>query len=253
MGEKVRINRYLAASGFGSRRSCEELVRTGRVSVNGKRISDLATLIEPGVDMVTVDGAPAEDDRAPVVLVLNKPVGVLSTVRDSFKRRTVIDLARAQGYRERLFPVGRLDLDTSGILLLTNEGTLAHRLTHPRFKIEKTYRVTVKGEVTDETLARIARGIELDGTTTLPCGARVLRRLQGKTMLEIKLKEGRKRQIRRMLAACGHRVLALHRKALGSLEFRDCAPGSMRPLTGRELARLRSMAGLNERVEEKET
>ena len=253
MGEKIRINRYLAASGFGSRRSCEDLVIRGRVFMNGERISDLATLVEPGVDMVTVDGAPADAREKPVVLVLNKPVGVLSTVRDSFKRRTVIDLAREHGHTGRVFPIGRLDLDTSGILLLTNDGRLAHRLMHPRFKIEKTYRVTVEGDVGGESLARIAKGVALDGAITMPCGVRVLQRRAGTTVLEIKLKEGRKRQIRRMLSTCGHRVLALHRKALGSLEFRDCAPGAIRPLTARELARLRSLAGLTDRAEEKHT
>ncbi len=253
MAEKVRINRYLAAAGFGSRRSCEELVRAGRVSVNGVTISELATLVEPGVDMVTVDGAPAGSGGKPVVLVLNKPVGVLSTVRDSFKRRTVIDLAREHGYRQRLFPIGRLDLDTSGLLLLTNEGGLAHRLMHPRFKIEKTYRVTVEGKVEEATLARIARGIALDGAMTQPCGVKVLRRRAASTVLEMKLTEGRKRQIRRMLSTCGHRVLALHRHALGDLEFRDCEPGAMRPLTDRELSRLRALAGLTESAEESET
>ncbi len=251
MGEKIRINRYLAAAGFGSRRSCEELVTRGRVSVNGERISELTTLVEPGVDVVTVDGTPAAVEERSVVLVLNKPVGVLSTVRDSFKRRTVIDLAREHGYTERLFPVGRLDLDTSGVLLLTNDGRLAHRLMHPRFKIEKTYRVTVEGDVGGESLAKIADGIALDGAITMPCGVTVLARRAGTTVLEMKLKEGRKRQIRRMLAMCGHRVLALHRKALGSLEFRDCAAGSIRPLTARELARLRGLAGLTDSAEEK--
>jgi len=253
MGAKVRINRYLAAAGLGSRRSCEELVTQGRVSVNGEKILDLATLVEPDVDLVTVDGTPAAPRERPVVLVLNKPVGVLSTVRDSFRRRTVLDLAREHGHQGRLFPIGRLDLDTSGILLLTNDGSLAHRLMHPRFKIEKTYLVTVAGDMEGESLARIAQGIALDGAITMPCGVRVLRRRAGTTVLEMKLKEGRKRQIRRMLSMCGHRVLALHRKALGSLEFRDCAPGSIRPLTDRELARLRGLAGLTESAEEKST
>lgn len=253
MGEKIRINRYLAAAGFGSRRKCEELVTQGRVAVNGEKISDLATLVEPEVDMVTVDGTTAQAQERPVVLVLNKPVGVLSTVRDSFRRRTVIDLAREHGYTGRLFPIGRLDLDTSGVLLLTNDGRLAHRLMHPRFKIEKTYRVTVEGDVGGESLAKIAKGIALDGAVTMPCGVRVLKRRAGTTVIELKLKEGRKRQIRRMFSMCGHRVLALHRKALGSLEFRDCAAGSIRALTDRELARLRGLAGLTDSAEERLT
>jgi 23S rRNA pseudouridine2605 synthase len=250
MGGKTRINRYLAAAGFGSRRKCEALIRNGLVAVNGKRLASLATLVDPGVDEVTVEGKRIGDVAGPVVLVLNKPTGVLSTVRDSFRRTTVIDIAREHGYVQRLFPVGRLDQDTSGILLLTNDGKLAYRLTHPRFKIEKTYEVAVEGDVGSETIMTIARGVELDGSMTLPCTVKVLKRTPGVTILELKLREGRKRQIRRMFSICGHRVIALRRTALGPLEFRDCHPGAMRPLTEDERRRLRDVAGLAQSTEE---
>jgi len=250
MGEKTRINRYLAAAGFGSRRSCEALVRDGLVAVNGKRLASLAVTIDPDTDVVTVRGRKVGGARREIILVLNKPTGVLSTVRDSFDRKTVIDIAREHGHTDRLFPVGRLDYDTSGILLLTNDGALAHRLMHPRFKIEKTYRVTVEGAVARETVTKLSRGVELDGSTTLPCAVKVVARPGGSTVLEMKLKEGRKRQIRRMLALCGHRVTALRRTALGPLAFSDCAEGTMRPLSERERRRLRAIAGLVARREE---
>jgi 23S rRNA pseudouridine2605 synthase len=250
MSAKVRINRYLASAGFGSRRKCEELIRRGVVSLNGKALTDLATIVDPDTDSIVVDGRVAARSVETRVLVLNKPVGVLSTVTDSFNRKTVVDIAREHGIVERLFPVGRLDLDTSGILILTNDGDLAYRLTHPRFKIEKTYRVTVEGALTDETASRISNGIELDGYVTKPCVVSILRRGGGTTTVEVRLMEGRKRQIRRMFALFGHRTTELARTALGDLAFEDVAPGAMRALSEREERRLRELAGLARKGEE---
>jgi 23S rRNA pseudouridine2605 synthase len=244
MSAKIRINRYLAAAGFGSRRKCEDLIRRGLVTVNGTPVEQLGTVVDPDVDVIAVDGREAPRSVATRVLVLNKPTGVLSTAADSFGRETVIDLARRQGTGERLFPVGRLDLDTSGILLLTNDGDLAYRLTHPRFKIEKTYRVTVEGRVTRETVSTIASGVNLGAYTTRPCVVRILERRGDATVLEVRLREGRKRQIRRMFALHGHRTIALTRTALGDLAFADVGQGAMRPLTEREERRLRELAGL---------
>jgi 23S rRNA pseudouridine2605 synthase len=244
MSPKVRINRFLAAAGFGSRRKCEELIREGLVSVNGKKLTTLASIVDPETDAIIVDGKPASKTNAIRVLVLNKPVGVLSTVSDSFKRKTVIDIAREHGYTERLFPVGRLDLNTSGILILTNDGDLAYRLAHPRYKVEKTYHVTIEGAIAEETVRRIAAGIDLDGYTTRPCEITILEREDGRTELSVRLHEGRKRQIRRMFASFGHTVIDLERTALGDLAFNDLAPGAMRPLSAREERRLRELTGL---------
>jgi 23S rRNA pseudouridine2605 synthase/16S rRNA pseudouridine516 synthase len=244
MSPAVRINRWLASAGVGSRRKCDDLIRAGLVSVNGEAMTRLGALVDPERDTVAVEGRVIGRPEKGVALVLNKPAGVLSTVTDSFHRKTVIDLAREQGVSERLFPVGRLDLDTSGILLLTNDGDLAYRLTHPRFKIEKTYRLTVEGSVEDETIETIASGVDLGGYRTKPCAVKVIGRRRGSTTLEVRLTEGRKRQIRRMFAAYGHRTIELARTALGDLRFEDVAPGAMRLLTEREERRLRELAGL---------
>ena len=240
----MRINRFLAAAGLGSRRKCEELIRKGVVFVNARRVETLSLTIDPEKDSVTVLGKPVTVPTATVVLVLNKPVGVLSTVTDSFDRKTVIDTAREKGYEDRLFPVGRLDLDTSGLLILTNDGDLAYRLTHPRFKIEKTYRVTVEGNISDEAVSRIASGIKTDDFVTQPCEVKVTARKGGKSELTVTLREGMKRQVRRMFALFGHKVIALHRTTLGDLEFKDLKLGEIRPLTKREERRLRELTGL---------
>jgi 23S rRNA pseudouridine2605 synthase len=250
MSDKVRINRWLASAGIGSRRKCDELIRAGLVSVNGETLTRLGALVDPRLDSIAVEGRVIARADAPVVLVINKPLGVLSTVTDSFNRRTVIDLARESGFLERLYPVGRLDLDTSGILLLTNDGDLAYRLTHPRFKIEKTYRLTVDGTVGRDTIAAIESGVELDGYRTKPCAAAIVGRGRESTTLEVRLTEGRKRQIRRMFALFGHQTIELARTALGDLRFEDLAPGAMRPLSEGEERRLRELAGLTRKGEE---
>jgi 23S rRNA pseudouridine2605 synthase len=250
MSAKVRINRCLASAGIGSRRKCDEMIRAGLVAVNGETLTRLGVSVDPDLDSITIDGRVVTHGGPARVLVLNKPAGVLSTVTDSFKRKTVIDLAREHGFRERLFPVGRLDLDTSGVLLLTNDGDLAYRLTHPRFKIEKTYRLVVDGKVTDETIAAIESGVELDGYRTKPCGVRIVRRSSKTTTLDVRLMEGRNRQIRRMFALFDHRTIELARTALGDMRFGDCAPGEMRVLSKREERRLRELAGLTREGEE---
>ncbi len=244
MRSVLRINRFLAAAGLGSRRKCEELIRKGVVFVNARRVETLTLTIDPEKDSVTVLGKSVTMRTATVVLVLNKPVGVLSAVTDSFDRKTVIDIAREKGYEDRLFPVGRLDLDTSGLLILTNDGDLAYRLTHPRFKIDKTYRVTVEGNISDEVVSRIASGIKTDDFVTQPCEVTVTVKKGNTSELTVTLREGMKRQVRRMFAFFGHKVIALHRTTLGDLEFKDLKLGEIRPLTKREERRLRELTGL---------
>ena len=250
MSAKVRINRRLASAGVGSRRKCDDLIRAGLVSVNGETLTRLGVFVDPDLDSIAVEGRVVAPAGGPRVLVLNKPTGVLSTVTDSFKRKTVIDLAREHGFPERLFPVGRLDLDTSGILLLTNDGDLAYRLTHPRFKIEKTYRLIVDGMVADDTIAAIESGVEIDGYRTKPCTVAIVKRGRAATTLEVRLTEGRKRQIRRMFGLFDHRTIELARTALGDLRFDDVVPGAMRLLSEREERRLRELAGLAREGEE---
>ncbi len=239
-----RINRFLAEAGLGSRRKCEKLVSEGRVKVNGEAVEKLAMLISDG-DEVTVDGRRVSVSEDRVTLVLNKPKGVLSTVKDDLGRKTVSDIAREKGWKQRLFPVGRLDMDTTGILILTNDGDLAYRLTHPKHKIEKRYRVTVEGTVGDETAGKIASGVDIGGYITRPCAVRIIERGGGSTVLEVTLSEGKKRQIRRMFAAAGYKVVALARVALGGIEFDDLEPGGLRPLSEQEEKSIREMTELS--------
>lgn len=244
MSPRMRINRFLASAGIGSRRKCEALIREGRVQINGETVSEFSRFIETGSDIVTLDGDRIEEITGKVILVINKPFGVLSTVSDDRGRKTVISLARETGFSERLFPVGRLDMDTTGILLLTNDGDLAYRLTHPRFKIEKRYIVKVEGIIEDGTVEALRTGVDLGDFVTMPCAAEVNGRSDGTSTIEIRLKEGKKRQIKRMFAAVGHPVLELKRVALGDLEFSDLNEGDIRKLTEEEEFRLREQTGL---------
>jgi 23S rRNA pseudouridine2605 synthase len=245
MNSKVRINRFLAQAGFGSRRRCEELVRRGVVFVNGKRIETLSVTIDPESDSVSVNGKPVARFEAPIILVLNKPTGVISAVIDPFKRKTVIDIVRENGFRERIFPVGRLDLDTTGILILTNDGTVANRLMHPRYKVEKTYRVTVKGLVSPKTVSLLSGGIEEGDFVTQQCRVRIVKRFKDRTDLEVVLKEGKKRQIKKMFEHFGHAVIRLHRSAIGGMTFDDLSVGDVRPLHPDEKRKLRALIGLS--------
>jgi 23S rRNA pseudouridine2605 synthase len=228
----VRLAKYLAAAGVASRRASEQLVRSGRVRVDGQPVTDPARDVGRG-DTVVVDGEPVCDPGARVVYALNKPAGVVSTARDPQRRPTVTSLVPDSGVR--LYPVGRLDIDTTGLILLTNDGELAHRLTHPRFEVPKTYRVVVaNAPVPAAALRALREGVELDDGLTAP--ARV-RRLAADA-LEITIHEGRKRQIKRMCEHAGHPVKRLERVAIGSLQLGDLAPGQARQLTDAEIEQL---------------
>ncbi len=244
MSPRMRINRFLASAGIGSRRRSEDLIREGRVQINGETVSELARFIETESDIVTLDGNRVDEVTGKMILVINKPFGVLSTVSDDRGRKTVISLARETGFKERLFPVGRLDMDTTGILLLTNDGDLAYRLTHPRFKIEKRYLVIVEGIIKDGAVEAVKAGVDLGDFVTMPCAVEVMGRSDGTSTLEIRLKEGKKRQIKRMFSAAGHPVLELKRVALGDLEFSDLKEGDIRRLTEEEEFMLREQTGL---------
>jgi 23S rRNA pseudouridine2605 synthase len=225
----ARLNRYLASTGVGSRRAVEDLIRAGRVTVNGD-VAGLATRVEPG-DEVRLDGRPLQVQAARVLL-LHKPTGVITTARDPQGRPTVLELV---GGDERLFPVGRLDRDTSGLLVITNDGDLAQRLAHPRHGVPKTYAAVVRGDPDAAALNRLRTGVPLEDGPTAPAAVQ----RTGPGRLEITIHEGRNRQVRRMCAAVGHPVLQLHRIRYGPLELGDLGPGSWRELTGGELERLR--------------
>jgi 23S rRNA pseudouridine2605 synthase len=236
--EAPRLNRYLAACGLGSRRGVEELIAAGRVTIDGVVASSPGERVGEGAQ-VALDGRPVVPDEH-VYVLLHKPAEVVTTVRDTHGRRTVIDLVGAD---RRLFPVGRLDADTTGLLLLTNDGELAARLMHPRHGVEKTYEATVVGAVTAETAAQLAAGVDLDGKRTAPARVRILRASGRQSVVEIVLHEGRKRQVRRMCEAVGHHVLGLHRSAYAGIRLGTLPAGASRPLRPAELELLRAAAG----------
>ena len=230
----MRLNAYLARAGVSSRRKADELIKAGRVTVNGEP-GQLNTFVAKR-DRVELDGQPLE--RQPLAYVLlNKPAGTVTTARDPQGRPTVVELVA--GYEIRLVPVGRLDADTTGALLLTNDGELAHRLAHPRYEIEKVYEAQVEGEPSDEALARLEQGVELDDGPTAPSRARRL----GQSRVELAIHEGRKHQVKRMLAAVGHPVTRLHRSRYAGLTVEGLGPGESRELAGAEVERLRSLYG----------
>jgi 23S rRNA pseudouridine2605 synthase len=225
----VRLNAYLARAGVASRRKADELIKAGRVTVNGEP-GQLNTFVESR-DRVEVDGRPVAKQRLAHVL-LHKPAGVVTTARDPQGRPTVVELVPDD---PRVVPVGRLDADTTGALLLTNDGELAHRLAHPRYGVEKTYVVTVEGDPGGDTLVRLEHGVELEDGVTAPARARRLR----DGVVELTIHEGRNRQVKRMLAAVGHPVLSLHRSAYAGLGVDGLAPGEWRLLTPDEVSQLR--------------
>jgi 23S rRNA pseudouridine2605 synthase len=229
----VRLNAYLARAGVASRRGADELIKAGRVRVNGEP-GQLNTFVGRG-DTVELDGRPLAPQRLAYVL-LHKPSGVVTTARDPHDRPTVVDLVR---HEARVVPVGRLDADTTGVLLLTNDGPLAHRLAHPRYGVEKTYEVEVEGDPGEDALRRLADGVELDDGPTAPARVRRL----GPGRIELVLHEGRKHQVKRMCAAVGHPVRALHRSRYAGLGVDGLAPGAWRELTGDEAGRLREAVG----------
>ena len=226
----MRLNAYLARAGVASRRGAEDLIRAGRVRVNGE-VAGLVTFVEPR-DNVEVDGSPIEPEPLTYVL-LHKPPGVVTTARDPQGRPTVVGLV---GHERRVVPVGRLDADTTGALLLTNDGPLAHRLMHPRYEVGKVYEAEVEGEPSDEALAQLTEGVVLDDGRTAPARVRRL----GPSRVELTIHEGRKHQVKRMLQAVGHPVRRLHRNRYAGLTLDGLAPGEWRELTSDEVKRLRA-------------
>jgi 23S rRNA pseudouridine2605 synthase len=227
----MRLSRYLAHGGISSRRAAEELIRAGRVTVAGEVVTDPARDVDESSG-VAFDGRPVRPVAETVVYAVNKPAGVVSTAKDTHGRRTVVDMVKTD---HRLYPVGRLDADSTGLLLLTDDGELANRLTHPRYGVPKTYHATVADPpVREHELKRLREGVRLDDGRTAPAQVRRL----SPTRLEIVLREGRKRQVRRMCEAVGHPVTALRRVAFGPLRL-DLPEGGVRRLTPAEVERLR--------------
>jgi len=225
--EPIRLQKVLARRGFGSRRVCDDMIAAGRVKVDGE-VAVLGQRVDPSTCTVEVDGAPLGVKPDLVHYLLNKPAGVITTASDPDGRRTVVDLLPS---RPRIFPVGRLDADTEGLLLLTNDGDLTHHLTHPSFGVDKEYLVLVEGTPSREALRMLRDGVELDDGTTSPARVTAVE----PSLIKIVIHEGRNRQIRRMCEAVGHPVVRLVRTRIGSLTDQRLAPGEWRPLTPEEV------------------
>jgi 23S rRNA pseudouridine2605 synthase len=235
--ESIRLQKYLAERGVASRRRAEEMILAGRVTVNGRK-AELGVSVNPKTACVAVDGHALERNRDKhVYIMLYKPRGYVTTMEDRHAARTVAELVADRP--ERLFPVGRLDKDSEGLLLMTNDGQLANALTHPSRHIPKVYRVTIRGTVCEEAQDKLSLGMEIDGKMTLPLTLRVLVAEPDRTVLEFTLREGRNRQIRRMCEALGLEVLRLKRTAIGMLKLGMLPAGQWRELTGEEVRRLR--------------
>ena len=236
----VRLQILLAQAGVASRRRAERMIEDGRVAVNGRVVRVLGTKADPACDAVTVDGRPLPPMEPPVYYLLYKPAGVLSTMKDPRGRPTVADLLK--DIPQRVYPVGRLDADAEGLLLVTNDGGVAQAVLHPSHRVEKTYRVLVAGSPSREAMARLRRGVELDDGPTAPARARILRRRRDETWIELIITEGRKHQVKRMCQAVGHPAKGLLRTAISFLELEGLAPGELRRLRASEVRRLRSLA-----------
>lgn len=240
---RQRLQKILAQAGYGSRRVCEALIEQGRVTVNGQT-AKLGAKVDPYVDLVEVDGSPISLPRVYTYILLHKPAGVVTTRKDPHASRTVMQLLPPE--HQNVFPVGRLDEDTTGVLLLTNDGELAYRLTHPRYAVPKTYLAEVRGMVEETRLQQLREGVMLeDGKTALASAKLVRYNPQRNTsLIRLTLHEGRKRQAKRMCAMVGHPVVRLHRERFGPLTLRNLPIGTMRHLTAGEVAKLKQAVGL---------
>lgn len=231
---KVRLQKFLANSGVASRRKCEELILEGKISVNGKVIKELGTKIDPAVDKVTYCGKLIHNTEKLVYILLNKPIGYVTTANDQFNRDTVLDLVKV---KERVVPVGRLDMYTSGALILTNDGDFVYKVTHPKHEITKTYTVTLKGIIDNQAVDKLRNGVEIDNYVTKPAKVKILKIDEEKNIsrLEITIHEGKNRQVRKMCEAVGSKVIALHRSKIGDIGVKDLKIGTWRYLSKSEI------------------
>lgn len=232
MAEGIRINKYIAQKGITSRRKADDLVSNGNVKINGITIRELGYRVMPG-DLIEVNGATLTGMEKKVYIALNKPLGYVTTVKDQYDRPTVMDIVT--DINERLFPVGRLDYNTTGLLILTNDGDLAYRLTHPRHEIVKTYRALVSGYLSDGKIAKLRKGVDIGGFVTSEADVKLIRQMKNSTLVEIGIREGKNRQIRKMFRAVGCSVQQLERTAIGNIKLGRLLQGHYRKLKGDEI------------------
>lgn len=234
MGEIVRLQKYIAMSGIASRRAAEGMIDEGRVKVNGKKVTEQGIKVETGRDTVTVDGKPVEIKDKKYYIMLNKPAGYVSTAKDQFDRPTVVDIVKEE-VGTRIFPVGRLDYETEGLLLMTNDGDFTYKITHPKFQKDKTYIAVINGGIAIPDLNRLRKGVKVEDYTTSPAQVEIMDAAGGKTAIKITIHEGRNRQVRKMFDALGYTVIALKRIKIGELELGNLPVGRWRHLTSHEI------------------
>ena len=237
----MRLARFLAQAGVASRRKAEELIVAGRARVNGATVRELGTTVDPAHDRIEYDGRVIVPPLEHAYYVLHKPFGVVTTMSDPQGRRTVADIVQTHGVSQRVVPVGRLDFDTAGVLLLTDDGDLAHVLTHPRFGVAKTYRATVRGRLTPDQVAVVGSGVKLDDGRAAPAVLHVVAVARMRSTIDITIHEGRNRQVRRMFEEINHPVLDLVRLRFGPLALGALRPGELRAVSARELRALRAL------------
>ncbi|MDY4575978.1 MAG: pseudouridine synthase [Intestinibacter sp.] len=237
----MRINKYIALCGVASRRKAEELILNNRVKVNNKIVTELSYQVDEENDIVKVDDKVIKEEQKLVYILLNKPEGYITTVKDQFDRPSVLDLVR--DIKERVYPIGRLDYETSGLLLLTNDGDLTYKLTHPKHEVEKTYLARVKGKPNRNEIENFKNGLKIEDYTTAKAKLKIVKYDEKKdvSILEIKIHEGKNRQIRKMCKAINHPVLRLKRVAMGKIKIQDCEIGKYRYLTEEEIKYLKSI------------
>ncbi len=241
--KRERLNKIIAMAGIASRRRADELISSGLVTVNGRAETTAGSKAIWGIDSINVDGHPIPDPPKKIYLMLNKPFGYVSTLHDPEGRPVIQDLIK--NIKERVYSVGRLDFDSSGLLILTNDGELAFRLMHPRFHIPRTYKVTIEGYISNASVKRLEKGIFLDDGPTSPARVRIINRQQGRSVLSITIFEGRSREIRRMFRAMGHKTLKLTRIGYGGLYLGDLKVGKYRHLKRIEVSDLLTSVGIN--------
>lgn len=232
--EEERLQKFLANNGIAARRKCEEYIVDGRVKVNGKIVTQLGVKVNPDKDIVEFDGKIVNKSEKKVYILLNKPIGYVTTAKDQFDRPTVLDLVKVD---EKVLPVGRLDMYTSGALILTNDGEFIYKVTHPKYEVEKTYTVTVKGIVTQEDVEKLTNGVKIDDYISGKAKVKILKTNEEKNFsrVQITIHEGKNREVRKMCEAIGKKVLALHRRKIGNLDVKNLALGNWRYLTKREV------------------
>ena len=235
--EEIRLQKYIAKSGVASRRKAEELILEGKIQVNGKTITELGIKVNPEKDIVTYNGKKLKTEEEFVYILLNKPIGYVTTVKDQFGRDSVLDLVKI---KEHLVPVGRLDMYTSGALILTNDGDFVYKVTHPKHEIEKTYTVTIKGIVKNEEVEMLRKGVKIEDYTTKPAKVKILKTDEEKNIsrLEITIHEGKNRQVRKMCESVGHKVLALHRSKIAGIGVKDIPLGKWRFMKEKEIRKI---------------